>query len=295
MTARGRGPSVPEAVARSAVTRPDDGSPLDEDRLRALALRPFQLFEALEVPCAYERSFKLEGGVLLAQRYMLAVEIDSIGPQRLLAVCRGLAMPESLFEQFQRAIATADLALFGFEGSGQGAIFKAYLEYRLAMHQSLGQTPDPEASYRLHMGFKWRADSPDEGLTTVYQCWPGLAADTLRERVDRVYRSMPSPVGRDAMRTMIDRGLSRMSAADMLFLDVGEAGQPGRGFDLNFYASGLRVADLCEPIRDAARALGVDVSGFDRLMHIAGPKRLGHLSAGLSRGGSEYLTVYFEP
>ena len=304
--------------------------PSEASDLLALAVLPFEVLDALGLAAHYERSFKLRPSHLLAQRYLLGVPMEGRTPAHLVeAACR-MHMPQDMRAAFEQALHGASTALYGFEGGPEGAVFKAYAEYRSRLGPALsaarragGHAAGGVAMFR---GFKWRADVRHRGagVQTDYTARPGLGPLQLREAVDAFFGHrgaglhVASPVFRaakegavlhssgvddqwggsllrDVVRAILDRALAARPGGAALWLDLGEAGYPVRAFDLNLYDAGLRVQDIAGEVARLARAFGVNDGLTSRLMGAAGGALLGHVSAGRGRDGQPYLTVYFEP
>ena len=270
----------------------------DEQALIEIALRPFRVLEALGLPSQYERSFKLQPGELLAQRYMLGVRADQASPAQWLDVAQGLGMPEALRFDFASALDGAQSALFGFEGAERGAVLKAYAEYRGPAELARSGAPtEPVATEPvvLFRGFKWRADCPDPGVQTIYRCRPGLPVDAVQACIARLLAASSATPVRTAVGAILERALQARPGFEPQWLELGESGQPVRAFDLNLYASGLRVDAIGPELLQLAAAFNIDRQLMPRLLDAAGAGLLGHLSAGLSRDQGSYLTIYFEP
>jgi len=93
------------------------------------ATLPFEILESLEIPCGYERSFKMSKGRLLANRYLLGISLQDTTPQVLFEIIHKLQMPESLFDEFQQKLPGANLVFIGFEDDQLDGTYRVYLEY----------------------------------------------------------------------------------------------------------------------------------------------------------------------
>lgn len=260
------------------------------------AVLPFRIIESLDIGCGYERSFKLSGGRIAANRYLLGIDTNTVTPAQLLDACRQLEMPESLMDEFRDGLPGANLVFLGFEDSGpRGNIYKVYLEYwnRLRHRLRAGQAAPGEPQL-LHKGFKWYIDNPGRHVVTWYHCLPGLGAMDIRQRIERIYRDLPDAAGLEAVRRIIDAARRRSPGKQFLFVEVSEPGNPRKSFDLNLYPAGMRVANVAGPVRSVAAALDVPADKLERLMSMIPNKPFGHVSGGLSRHGEEYFTVYYE-
>lgn len=296
--------------------RPPDGPDDLADR-QALAILPFQVLDALDLPSQYERSVKMCPGGLFAQRYLLGVPAMRVGHGRLVEAARRLGMPAGMRGCFERALAGASMALFGFEDGPQGPVLKAYAEYRARLGPALAGAHDPHGSpppaVELFRGFKWQmpcrrgaeaggaalaAVSPlgaGPGVQTVYRALPGLCRQQVHAEVDaRLSDAWAAPL-RVAVLGILARAHSAQPAFAALWLDLGESDRPVRGFDLNLYDAGLRLRDITADLLTLAQALRIERGEVHRLLAVAGLGLLGHVSTGRGRDGQPYLTVYFEP
>jgi hypothetical protein len=99
----------------------------------------------------------------------------------------------------------------------------------------------------------------------------------------------------EAVAAMVDRAIASRPGFIPQWVELGEPGEPIRAFDLNLYEASLRVAAIDTWLAKLAQAVRVDRALLVRLLNAAGPGLLGHVSAGVSRRGEGFLTVYFEP
>lgn len=271
--------------------------PGESDPLLQAALKPFQALEAQGLAAQYERSFKLEPGRLITQRYMLGVRTDSASEAALIAAARAVGMPETALDAFAQSLGTASTVLFGFEGielprSGDEApVFKVYAEYR----DRLADRSPGDAPIELFRGFKWQPGEEEAWVETRYGCRPGLSAEEIRTRGAQLLATpMLEPV-RVAVNAVLERSLAAYPGFQPQWLELGEAGQPIRAFDLNLYEAGLQVGDIAWPLSMLASHYRIAPADLERLLAMAGPGLLGHVSAGASRSRAGFLTVYFEP
>lgn len=259
------------------------------------AVVPFQIVEDLGVACGYERSFKLTAHDIFANRYLLGVGTDIVGPTRILDACRQLGMPQALLDEFAVGLPDANLIFLGFEDSGpDGSIYKVYLEYWDQLKARIRSGAAPRAPHLLHKGFKWYVDAPDRHVVTHYHCLPGLGLGAIQDRIEAIYRDIPDAPGLDATTRIMAAARERSPGDGFLFVEVSEPGNPRKSFDLNLYPAGLRVAQVEAPIRSVAASLQVPMAKLERLMSIVSDKLFGHVSGGVSRHGEEYFTVYYE-
>jgi hypothetical protein len=259
------------------------------------ALLPFVITERLGVPCGYERSFKLAGGNILSNRYLLGINTVDVPASQLLAAGQEMGMPPLLYEQFQAGLADANLVFLGFEADAEGgALYKIYLEYWDQLQKKLRQNMSTKTPELLHRGFKWQYNRPQSNVITEYHCLPGLTTADIRRHISTHYDTLPQAKCLHPVNQIIDLAESRTVAQRFIYVEVSEAGNNRHSFDLNLYPTGLTVNEISKPLAEAVDKLDVEPRKFDHLMTIVGDKLLGHISAGCGRDGNEYLTIYFE-
>lgn len=91
------------------------------------------------------------------------------------------------------------------------------------------------------------------------------------------------------------RGLdaARLPPQRLLYLEVTEAGQPRRSFDLNLYDARLLVRDQQAVLFAMRDHFGVRPGQFQALYDQIKARPLGHLAGGVHRNGQAFFTVYF--
>jgi hypothetical protein len=260
-----------------------------------LAILPFQVLQAHGLPNAYERSFKMAGGRLLANRYLLGVPGERPSRATAGSIARALAMPASLRDQFLDELEHADGILLGFEAGIEDATLKLYLEYRPSLHgrdRSGVQATCGTEGRLLHQGFKWCVGSEERPRVTFYRerCVKS-PRDFLQHFVDLGLQ----PTTLAVLQALLQQTLDEQALAAMVLSEVSENRTARKGLDLNTYPTLLRVAAIEPALREAAQGLNIDELALHRLMELTRPALLGHLAAGLDAEGRDYLSVYFEP
>ncbi len=259
------------------------------------ATLPFQIVESMDVSCGYERSFKLCKDTILANRYLLGINTADVTTKKLLDACRTLDMPGDLVQEFHAGLPDANLVFLGFEADARGgALYKVYLEYWDQLREKLRSDPTYKEPHVLHKGFKWQYDCPKKNLVSWYQCLPGLTTDEILQCIQSRYSEVSDPVCLDSVGRIVALAHDRVPDKRLLYVEVSEAGNSRKSFDLNLYPTGLKITEIAKPISDAAARLDVPKDMFARLMSIVPHKLLGHISAGIGRDGQEYFTIYYE-
>ncbi len=260
-----------------------------------LSILPFQVLQAHGLPNAYERSFKMAGGRLLANRYLLGVPGERPSRATAASIARSLAMPASLRDQFLDELEHADGILLGFEAGIEDATLKLYLEYRPSLHgrdRSDVQATCGTEGRLLHQGFKWCVGSDVRPRVTLYRERIVASAQDL---VQHFAGLGLQPTTLAVLQTLLRQTLDEQALAAMVLSEVSENCTARKGLDLNTYPTLLRVAAIEPALREAARGLNIDDAAMNWLMPLTRPALLGHLAAGLDAEGRDYLSVYFEP
>lgn len=262
--------------------------------LADFAALPFRMLESRGLSSGYERSFKLSDSSLLANRYLLGVEQQALGKHQWAEVCRELAMPKTLRQEFLQGLARANLVLLGFEAQANGqALFKLYLEYWDELQSQIMQGFAPPRAL-LHRGFKWSAGQLGQALITDYHCLPGLSIQQIRENIAAHYKETRNHFTLRASLAILALASQKAANTEFLYIDISEAGNPRQSFDLNLYPAGIRMHELCDIIYELADQFDIDQHQIHQLMPLIKDKLFGHLSAGIGRDGNAYLSLYYE-
>lgn len=256
------------------------------DRLRA-AVREM-------APGHYEeRSFRIAPQSLQANRFLLSIGARQMPPQaleRAWAVARAMGLPEALRPQVEAAHAGADHLHFGFEGEPGRVMCKLYFEHSVdglaaAQARASGQ---PVLQYEA---IKWNVDTGAHVISR-YHWHAGLSVPGIAARVAEITAGGP-PALRELAQAVLDLAAPRVAPERLLLLEVTEAGEPRRSFDLNLYDAHLQVRDL-QPVLFAMRDLfEIRPGQFQALYDQVKGRAMGHLAGGIHRDGRPFFNVYF--
>lgn len=269
----------------------------DESELRIAADRaalPFTLLEELKIPCGYERSFKLLPGKLLANRYLLGVDLKNIHPAQLHAICQRLNMPEEFFQSLDEHLSDANLVFLGFEDNPPVGIYKVYLEYWDRMKSEVQLEPATLEPKLLHLGFKWNAIDNSQRTISRYLCYPLLSTDSILQRMTNLYAGHEQATSLKIATEIVAFAASRAEARSFIYLEVDEGSRLRRSFDINLYPAMLPLSSIKPVLTRLCDHFSIQTDRFDRLHHLISDKLLGHLSGGISQLGEEFVTIYFE-
>lgn len=248
---------------------------------------------ALGVPHGIEDSLKFSArDGLVAQRLLVGVRCADLPWPAAEALLTRLGLPAAHRGGLQAAYDQANALGLAVEDRGHGTVWKVYLEFwdavRAALRAGTARTPQ-----RMHLGLKW-TEGPDPRVDEAhYTCHPLLAHDEILARLTALYGTLDTP-GRRATRRLVKACARQAPRAPLIYLEAAEAGNPRRSFDLNFYRTGLVMADARTELQTAGEAMGIAADALAQALDPLGPARLGHLSGGVDRHGHDFLSVYAE-
>jgi hypothetical protein len=248
--------------------------------------------EASGLPHGRELSFKMVPGALLADRLLVGVPTTAMSLDATVALATQLGMPEAAQHLVTQRFSDANAVFFATEESGVHSVFKLYLEFWEVVRR---RVRSGDASPQLlHLGIKWDSARPGHFEEAHYVCAPLLSTRDVLERMRAVV-----PAADPAAAVGIAQEIVRLAArvrpqAPFLYLEVTEAGNPRRSFDVNLYKSGLVVADAASQLRTAAVHFGVAGERFEDVLSGMLQMPLGHIAAGCDRRGGEFFSVYAE-
>lgn len=285
--------SLAPAVA-AAVTRPGQGPPRPpQDTSGARAARLLRLVSAWGIPHQYERSLRLSEGSLQGNRFLLTVnaaDIPDNAAAQTLSICDQFAMPLALRDAAAENFAIAKCVHFGFEGSTDSVIFKLYLEADVpaAQVQKARAAREPVL---MHLAFKWDL-LRDSTVTTRYFWHPGLRASEIEERLAHVYRDAQAE-SQEIARALLRTAVERVSPEALQYLEVEEAENSRRSFDLNVYNAKLQVRDIYDLLQRMRVSFGIRPGQFQALYDQIKGMALGHLAGGLHRNEKDFFNLYY--
>jgi hypothetical protein len=255
--------------------------------------RLMQHVTRLDLPYGHEESFKMAGPRLLLDRVLIGFNTDVLAASDFYEIAFDLGMPLPCKALLETHFAQANAVLFGIEGRGDNSVCKVYLEFWDQVRRQMRQT-GPSSPRLLHLGLKWDTGHPDQHQVARYLCHPMLSAREVLRGIANVYPAIDLPSAREDALSIVRQGLKRNPSASMLFMEVCEAGNPRRSFDINLYKTGLRVGDVESELKSAAAHLGVPVAELLPALRHLGNLPLGHLAGGIDRHGNEFLSLYAE-
>ncbi|MCJ2038377.1 hypothetical protein MKK55_05310 [Methylobacterium sp. J-059] len=254
---------------------------------QAEARHLLEVVRTLAVPIRTERSIKLTPGALLADRFLVSLSVPDLGHGTSLeqaAVALRLA-PAGWMALADR-MPDADAVHLGYERGREGCVYKLYLEFSGAARRAFNGTCEPVL---VHRAVKWDPANPPTFSIADYR-WPGArSAPAIAARIAGMFPDAPGGPAATLGRGILG-DLAGLPAP--MLLEVGEAGNPRRSFDLNLYESGLTVGSCAARLAEAAAALAVAREASAAFPSLALAK-LGHIAGGIGRDGRDFVTVYY--
>ncbi len=252
--------------------------------------RFFGLFRDEQIE-GFEKSFKMAERSLLANRCLIGVPGARISPHKLISVCEEIEMPARFLADFKGRLPGADTIHFGFEENESGFIYKVYLEFARRLYRALEE--NSAEPVLLHLAYKWDALDRSRSAIARYACYPGLTPAAALQRLAGIYSERSESAALDVVQRIIALASSR-TVKQLMYLEVSEAGNPRRSFDINLHEAGIRMNEIQHLLARVQTHYSIPAGEFARLYAQVGREKLAHVSGGLSRDGRDFLTVYHE-
>jgi hypothetical protein len=247
----------------------------------------------LGVPYHYERSFRISERNLAANRFLLTIGLNNIPGDRrarILEILDRLDMPKATRDAAEANFARAKCIHFGFEADSGGIVCKLYLE-RSVSREEAQRARDDDQAVLLHLAYKW--DLMKGTAVTTRYCWrPGLSAAAIEERLAHVYQGGPQ-TSFEIAKAVLALTKGRIATEMLQYLEVEEAENNRRSFDLNLYDAKLQVKDIQHLLNGMREHFGVRPGRMQALFDQIKTKSLGHLAGGVHRAGEDFFNVYY--
>jgi|SRR5579862_9368795 len=263
------------------------------DEAGGRAAQLLRLVGDLGVPHQYERSFRMCRRAVLANRFLLTLDAADIAGnacERTLEICDRLQMPGAARAAAEANFAAAKSIHFGFEADDDSTICKLYLERAVPAEEAARARAD-RTPVLLHLAFKWDLVKA-AAVTTRYWWHPALCAAEIEERLAHVYRDGPQ-ASLEIARAVLALTRDRVATEQLQYLEVEEAENPRRSFDLNLYDAKLQVKDMQALLFRMRDHFGVRPGQLQALYDQIKTKALGHLAGGVHRNGEDFFNVYY--
>lgn len=248
--------------------------------------------QARNVPHGREQSFKLVPGRLLADRLLVGIATRALPATEMRALSSRFGMPQGGWEVLSAHLAKANAVFIGTEETPSARMLKMYVELWDEVRRVVREgAREPQL---LHLGVKWSTARVGHWEEARYMCHPLLGVRDILRRMAGCYPDAGPRPPLESARSIVRHAAQREPHASFLYVEVQEAGNPRRSFDINLYKSGMLVRDAADEIRAIASHLGVPPADLEAQLEQLGDRALGHISGGMDRRGEEFLSVYAE-
>lgn len=258
------------------------------------AALPFTLLEQMQIPCGYERSFKMLPGKLLANRYLLGVDLKNLSSGQLRTICQRLNMPDEFLLSLDEHLSGVNLVFLGFEDNPPTGMYKVYLEFWDRVKSNVQSNPASLEPKLLHLGFKWNVADNTQQTVSRYLCYPLLSVEGILQRMTDVYADHQGCGSGEIATEIISFATSRVEGGSFIYLEVIEGDSLRRSFDINLYSAMLPLSSIQSALIRLRDHFAIPTDTFDRLYRLTCDKLLGHISGGISQHGEDFLTIYYE-
>jgi hypothetical protein len=237
----------------------------------------------------FERSLRLQPQVVEPRRALFSIPIAELGSaavDEVLQICRSMSSPEIHCAAIRRFFHAAQFVHFGFEYSGRTIIGKCYLELPFDDQNLAGSATDR----LMFLGFKWSINDDTVAVVSRYR---SVVVASWAQLVECFNENVPLNF-QPAVLNLLNHFQPNKAnlQTDLRLLQVVEEGSDRLSYDLNVYNLQRSVSEAIKPIRDMSVAIDCDATAFDNWFSQHKDAIIGHLSAGQSRNGQPFLTVY---
>lgn len=234
-----------------------------------------------------ERSFKMRSSELLDERFLAGLACSQIALQDVEYIATSLQAPQDFLRAIQAQWQHAQFFHIGFEQGFNSATYKLYLEFSQRENRP------------LYIGYKWNPENPLQCSVSQYSRLTTPSGDEAwRDVLKAFYRPSDSEVLRIAY-TILQLANQRLTARNEggspLLVEVHDTDTSRKSFDLNLYESGLRIADITPLLKQLGTHLGLQEEKLEELLKRTEADFVGHISGGIDRHGSAFLTTYHAP
>lgn len=241
----------------------------------------------------YERSFRMSERNLAANRFLLTIGLENIAGDRrsrILEICDRMSIPPNARAAAEANFEMAKCVHFGFEADNDSIVCKLYLE-RSVPPEEAQRASDERKPVLLHLAYKW--DILKGTAVTTRYCWhPALSASEIEERLASIYQAGPK-TSFDLARAALALTKDRVKTEVVQYLEVEEAENGRRSFDINLYDAKLQVKDIQHLLNGMREHFDIRPGRLQALYDQIKMKSLGHLAGGIHRGGEDFFNVYY--
>jgi hypothetical protein len=259
-----------------------------------LATRFTDTLRRLEKPFAFERSIQYQRNQIRAGRLLAGYDLSlpsSLKKQAILELLQQLCFPTDQLDDFEDMLPYSHYLHLGFEPYDDSALYKVYLE------SDCEGDPGNRIRYRA-----WKfMPFTHQCYITAYTRLPFSSPDQLSQLLITHFRDVSRNASFESdLRGMIKPfvTIAEQCSGDREYKDIEllhatEDQSLRQSFDMNIYASGLKVEDMLEDILSMCKILGLDRQRCLLSLRNCLALPLGHVSLGCNRKNDPFFTLYY--
>jgi hypothetical protein len=145
----------------------------------------------------------------------------------------------------------------------------------------------------LHLAFKWDVSRPSHYVVTQYHWHPGLSIDEILSRLSEIYAQAGNAASKHIAFDLVRLAESRLDGGALRYLEVSEAGNARRSYDLNLYDAGLLVEDIRPLVARMCSHYSIAWDAMEDLYNRIAHQQLGHVAGGAHRDRQDFFNIYF--
>jgi tryptophan halogenase len=272
----------------SSNSSPTSGGSVD------LATRFTDTLRGLEKPFAFERSIQYQRNQIRAGRLLAGYDLSlpsSLKKQAILELLQQLCFPTDQLDEVEDMLPYSHYLHLGFEPYDDSALYKVYLESDCEGH------PGNSIRYRA-----WKfMPFTQQCYITTYTRLPFSSPAQLSQLLITHFRHRSRNASFDTdLKGMIQPfvRIAEQCSGDGEYKDIellyATEGQSLRqSFDMNIYASGLKVEDMLKDILSMCKILDLDRQRCLLSLRNCLALPLGHVSLGYNRKNDPFFTLYY--
>lgn len=251
---------------------------------------------ALKQPYGLEKSVKVVEQALLDQRYLLCLHKNAFGdpPNKgLFELIQAFAIPTEFLAMIEQQLPKTDIVHLGYERGVNGEVIKLYLEFTPVFNEALAQSNGSEGLVPVHIAYKWDPQRPNKQAIALYQCRLRQSLEQMKQTISAMLPGELASTSLQLADNLLTHAAQRLPLEKLMLLEVGESGNPRNSFDLKLYDTGLKLNDIARPLTELGEEFDINPHKLSELLARHGGDELGHFSAGTSREGRPFFSLYF--
>ena len=250
---------------------------------------------ALNQPYGLEKSVKLFEKTLLDQRYLLSLHKNAFGDpsiKGLFKLIQAFAIPSKFLAEIEQQLPETNIVHLGYERTVDGEVIKLYLEFA-EVFEGMTQSNGSEELVPVHIAYKWDPQRPNKNNIAHYQYRPRQTLEQMKQTMSAMLPDELASTSLQLAENLLTHAAQRLPLEELMLLEVREKGNPRHSFDLKLYDTDLKLNDIATPLTELVEEFDINPHQLSELLLRHGGDELGHFSAGTSREGRPFFSLYF--